>query len=196
MTEPAVSFWSLIDASVVAAFFSAIATALAAIATWRGPIQAARLAEELRQKAAAEEEKRRLKVQVFTSLMAHRAAFFVEEAVRNLNLIDVVFHDSRAVRDAWANLFASFDGAKKIPEHVQDERFDKLLNTMASDLGLSGALLPDDLRRIYYPQPLAETALLARLERQNKLQQFFGAARPTANSAPSSSSNDQWPPRP
>jgi hypothetical protein len=183
-------------ASVIAAAFSAIATALAAYATWKGPIHAAKLAEELRRKSSAEEESRRLKLQVFTSLMAHRAAYFVEEAVRSLNLIDIVFHDNRTVRNAWAELFASFDGTKRIPEHVQDERFDKLLNTMAADLGLSGALLPDDLRRIYHPKPLAEAALLERLERQNRLQKILGNSGPTANSAPISSLNDYWPPRP
>ncbi|MCA3312367.1 MAG: hypothetical protein ING24_13160 [Roseomonas sp.] len=196
MTEPIVSSSAFIDASVIAACFSAIATALAAIATWRGPIEAARLAEELRQTAAAEEEKNRLKIQVFNSLMAHRAAFWVEESVRNLNLIDVVFHDSRAVRDAWADLFASFDKTKNFPEHVTNERFHKLLSVMASDLGLSKSLLPDDLRRIYYPEMLAETALLEQLERKNRLEKLAGGSRPTANSAPISSSNDYWPPRP
>lgn len=196
MTESVVSFWSLIDASVVAAFFSAIATGLAAFATWMGPIRAAKLAEELRQKATAEEEKRRLKLEVFTSLMMHRAAFYVEAAVKNLNLIDVVFHDNRAVRNAWADLFASFDGAKKVPEHSQNEKFDKLLNEIASDLGLSGSLLPDDLRRIYYPRPLADAELLVRLEREEKLRVFIGKGGPTANSAQIASSNDYWPPRP
>lgn len=161
-----------------------------------GPIRAAQVAEQLRQKAIAEEEKRRLRLEVFTSLMMHRAAFYVEAAVRNLNLIDVVFHDSRAVRNAWADLFASFDSAKNFPEHIQNERFDKLLNEIASDLGLSDSLLPDDLRRIYYPRPLAEAELIARLEREEKLRSFVGKGGPAANSAPIASSNGIWPPRP
>jgi hypothetical protein len=187
-------------ASVIAAIFSAIATALAAYAAWIGPVHAAKLAEELRRKTSVEEEKRRLKLDVFTSLMMHRKVFWVEAAVRHLNLIDVVFHDSRTVRDAWANLFVTLERNTNIPQQmqneIQNEKFFKLLDEMAADLGLSKSLLPDDLRRVYYPKSLSEVELVATLEREQKLHNFTGRGGPAANSAPISSSNGYWPPRP
>jgi hypothetical protein len=183
-------------ASVIAAVFSAIATALAAFATWKGPIHAAKLAEDLRRKAAAEDERRKLRLQVFTTLMAHRAIIYDAEAVKNFNLIDVVFHDSRDVRDAWAKFFASLDGVKKIPRHVQDELLHRLLNAMAADLGLSGSLVPDDLSRVYYPDALAEAAYVEGLDRRARLQLLRGGSGPAANSAAAMVGQDNWPPPP
>jgi hypothetical protein len=183
-------------ASVIAAVFSAIATAIAAFAAWKGPIHAAKLAEELRRTAAADEERRRLRLQVFTTLMGHRAVIYDAEAVRNFNLIDVVFHDSRDVRDAWSKFFASLDQAKRIPQHTQDELLHRLLNAMAADLGLSGSLVPDDLSRVYYPGALAEAAHLEILDRRARLQVLRGGSGPAANSAPVMVGQDNWPPPP
>src|SRR5260370_141403 len=135
--------------TLLTAIFSAIATGLAAVATWRAPIAAAKIAESLRREAERHDENQRQKLSVLATLMQERAKIYSENGVRALNLIDVVFNESREVREAWAELFMAFDSKNNIPQHVQEERLRKLLATMAKDIVLSDQLRADDLERIY-----------------------------------------------
>lgn len=174
-----------IKPEVWAAVFSAIATAFAAIAAISGPISAAKLAEKLRSTNETLNEKRRLKLYVFTTLMQERAAYYSVEAVRAFNSIDIVFADNQAVRDAWAEFFAAMDSNAKVPQHAQLEKFRHLLSLMAKDLGLSSTLRPDDLNRVYYPQALAEQMHVQALSRMVALNDLNGRLSPTANASPS-----------
>ena len=122
--------------TLMAAFFSALATGLAAWATWRAPRAAAKLAEELRRQGDRNQEHQKNKLHVFAMLLQERAAIYSENGVRALNLVDVVFNDSREVRDAWAELFQIFL-TDPIPPHVLEERLRKLLVAMAKDIGLA-----------------------------------------------------------
>jgi hypothetical protein len=63
--------------ALLAAIFSAIATGLAALATWRAPITAARLAEQLRRDAERENERKRQKLYVFSVLMRRERRFIL-----------------------------------------------------------------------------------------------------------------------
>ena len=101
--------------SLIAAIFSAVATGFAAVASWRAPITAARLAERLRRDMQQSEERRRQKIQVFTTLMQERSAIWTEAAVRALNAIDVVFNDARPVREAWAALLHTLSPQQNAP---------------------------------------------------------------------------------
>lgn len=175
---------------------SALATAFAAYATWMGPRSAAKLAERLRREGEAAYEQRRMKLFVFTTLMQERAIFVSSDAVRALNLIDVVFKDAIAVREAWAELFLAFDTKNNIPSHVQEERFRHLLREMAVDIGLADGLRLDDFGRVYYPNALAEEEAVRRLERQAALQRLSGQASPTANSASTPQATSPFPPKP
>lgn len=172
-----------------------LATAIAAaFATWRAPLSAAELAERLRQSQQQVEERRRHKFHVFATLMQERAALHTLDGVRALNLIDVVYHDCRPVREAWTELHLSFDAAKKIPIHAQEERLRKLLIAMASDLGLGDQLRNDDFGRIYYPTALAEEEYVRQLERKATINRLQGQA-PSANTAPEVVKS-LWPPPP
>ncbi len=175
------------------ATLSAMAAGFAAFAAWQAPRSAAKLGEDLRQTSERDNERRRLKLHVFAALMQERASLASLDGVRALNLVDVVFHDCRAVRDAWAELFVSFDASKKLPRHVQEERTQKLLTDMAVDLGLGDQLRSDDLGRVYYPNALAEEEYVRQLERQATKARLEGQA-PTANTAPAAPS--LWPPKP
>ena len=173
------------------------ATAFAAYATWRAPRSAAELAEQLRQASEKEIERRRHKLQVFAMLMQDRNSFATRDGVRSLNLIDVIYHDCPAVREAWSELFLTFDAARGIPSHVQDERLRKLLLAMAVDLGLGNTIRTDDIGRAYYPNALAEEELVQRLERQAALARLQNKApTATADTAAPSPSPPNWPPRP
>lgn len=157
------------NSSAIAAFLSAVATFLAAYATFSGPRSAAHLAERLRKESEASVERRRMKMWIFTTLMQERASIAAPEAVKALNLIDVVFKDSPSVRDAWADLFSTFDTNRDVPGHVREERLRGLLKVMAGDLGLADGLRPDDFGRVYYPNAQAEEDRWRALERQAAL---------------------------
>jgi hypothetical protein len=173
--------------------FSAVATGLAAFIAWRAPLSAAQLAESLRKTAERENERRRLKFHVFATLMQERASLASLDNVRALNLIDVVYNDCRDVREAWSELFLTFEASQHIPPHVQDERLRKMLAAMAKELSLGDNLRNDDLGRVYYPNALAEEEYVRRLERQAAKARLEGQA-PTANTAPPVIS--LWPPKP
>ncbi len=168
-------------ASVIAAVASAVATAFAAFATWHAPKSAANLAETLRRDAERSDQRQRYKLHLFATLMQERAAIYTENAVRVLNTIDVVFHDSRPVREAWAELFLVF-GMNSIPPHVLDERLRKLLIAMAQDIGLGDELRVDDIGRVYYPKALTEERLIKDTQRQQLLSALQGET-PAANTA-------------
>lgn len=179
--------------ALTAAIFSAIATALAAFATWQAPRAAAKLSETLRREGERAQERQKSKLQVFSTIMQERAAVYSEEAVRALNLIDVVFIDLRKVRESWAELFLTFN-LKPIPEHVLEERLRKLLISMAEDIGIGNNLRVDDIGRIYSPTAIAQDRLIRDLQRQQTLSTFQSQQSPAANTA--TVEITAWPPKP
>lgn len=181
---------------VVAAFLSAVATGIAAWAAWKGPVAAARAAEDLRRSNDDIYERRRLKMWVFSTLMQERAYIASIDAVRALNLIDVVFRDATEVREAWANLFLAYATDSTVPRHVQEERLRLLLREMALDLGIANSLRGDDLGRVYYPQAIEEEERLRQMERKVALSRIQSQLNPTANTVVDSPAPVVWPPRP
>jgi hypothetical protein len=179
--------------TLLTAIFSAIATGLAAYATWRAPTAAANLAESLRRDAEQQDQRQRQKLSVFATLMQERAQIHSENSVRALNLNDVVFNESREVREAWSELFLAFY-MKPIPEHVLDERLRKLLGAIAKDIGLADELRNDDLGRVYYPMVQQQKQFIEDMQRQQVLASMQGqnAAGATTPNAP----NTLWPPKP
>jgi hypothetical protein len=183
----------MFDYSLLPAVLSAIAAGFAALAAWRIPTATARLAEELRRGGARAQEREKAKLSLFTTLMQERAAIHSENSVRALNLIDVVFNESREVREAWAQLLQAFS-TPNIPAHVIDERLRNLLAVMARDIGLTDQLRPDDLGRVYVPNALQEERYLRDMERRRAIARLQGETAPTANTAGPQSA--LWPPRP
>jgi len=178
--------------ALLSAVFSAIATGLAALATWRAPVSAARLAEQLRRDGERGAERQKQKMWVFAMLMQERADVSSDNAVRALNSIDVVFNDSREVRDTWSELFGAF-GMKPLVQHLVDERLRRLLSAMARDIGLADGLRNDDLGRVYMPVVQAQERFIKDMQRQQALAAVQGqSAAAAAAVAPDS----LWPPRP
>jgi hypothetical protein len=176
--------------TLLTAIFSAIATGFAAFASWRAPTTAAKLAEALRRDAERADERRRQKLNVFATLMQERAQIHFENGVRALNSIDVVFNDSREVREAWSELYLAFEMKPLVP-HVIDERLRKLLAVIAKDVGLTDQLRNDDIGRVYFPQVLQQDQLIKEMQRQQMLKSFR-----VGNAAQTTSQNDLWPPKP
>lgn len=180
--------------ALIATFFSAVATGFAALNTWRAPIASAKLSEKLRRDGDIAHEHKKSKLSVFSILMEERASTYYSEAgVGALNLIDVVFNDSLEVREAWAELYESYQSVNNLPPHIQDERRRKLLMAMAKDIGLAGQLRIDDFSRVYIPTVLAQDRLIKDITRQQTLTKLQSQAA-AENSA--SLQNTIWPPKP
>lgn len=179
--------------ALAAAIFSAIATAFAACATLIAPKAAAQFAETLRRDAERHNERHRLKLQVFSTLMQERAQIASDQGVRALNLIDVVFNDAREVREAWAELFLAFY-MKPLVQHVIDERLRKLLGEMAKDIGLDDQLRTDDLGRVYFPVVQAQEQFIKDMERQRLLSIL--QEQPAAGAGAAALPTSPWPPKP
>ena len=169
--------------SAVATFLAFLATAFSAYAALRGPTIAAELAERMRQETEISNEKRRVKLHIFGTLMQERAAWYTPEAVKAFNLIDVAFIDNMQVREAWTELYASVDTAKGIPEHEKNKRFRTMLAAMAADLKLVDGLRLDDFERVYFPVASQEELQLRILQRQAALRQLTGNTSPSSNAA-------------
>lgn len=180
---------------VFAATMAALAALFTVIATFRAPMKAAHFADQLRREGEMSQDRRRIKMAVFTTIVQERVGLWSPDAVRALNLIEVAFYDVREVRECWVALYETFDATKKIPEHVQKERLRALLTAMAKDLGLGGALGMADFERVYYPVSIEQEQKLRMLEREASIRRLQGLDSPEANTS-GMVANTVWPPRP
>lgn len=181
------------ELNMTTAIFSALATAFAAFATWNAPRAAAKLSETLRRDAEHHNERQKQKLYVFSQLMQERAQIHSENGVRTLNLIDIVFNESREVREAWSELYMAFH-MKPIVQHVIDERLRKLLGAIASDIGLADKLRNDDLGRVYYPVVQAQEQFIKDMQRQQVLTSLQGQS--AAGASAQAVQSTLWPPKP
>ena len=161
--------WIDVNASTITAltaFLSMIATGLAALATYRAPILAAKVAERLRMESEQENERLRLRRIIFFTLMQERATFASPQSVQML------FHDCRPVREAWADLYHSLSRPDLT---AREEKQRELLRQMAIHLGLSESLRRDDFSRTYYPTAMAEEAYLRALRVAARKEELGGS---------------------
>lgn len=179
--------------ALLAAIFSAAATACAAYATWSAPRAAAKLAEALRRDAERHDQRQRQKLAVFATLMQERADISSENSVRALNLIDIAFNDSRTVREAWAELYLAFS-TKPYQQPIVDERLRRLLAAVAKDIGIADELRTDDLGRVYIPVVQAQDRFIKNMQRQQLLANLQSQSPPAASAT--GSEDALWPPRP
>jgi hypothetical protein len=180
--------------TLATALFSAIATGLAAVATWYSPRAAAQLAETMRRDSERSQERQRRRHQIFETLMQERSAIYSDASVRALNSIDVVFHDSRAVREAYSELYLAFS-LNPLPQHVLEERLRRLLYVMGSDIGLGDSLKTDDFGRVYIPKPIAEERLIRDKQREQLIATLTNKP-PGGSSAEVPKATGMWPPAP
>lgn len=154
---------------------AAVATFLAALAavwaTFRAPKLAAEFAENLRAASQKQEEERRLKLWIFTTLMQYRRSIISHDAVSALNLIDVVYRDSKEVRDAWRSFLKATDEKPTSSEKIV-ERYHMILEKMAGALGLSDSIAISDIHASYYPEGLGQQGEAEYLELQEKLRRL------------------------
>lgn len=152
--------------SAIAACLSFCATCAAAWTAWKGPQKAAELAEELRKKSIDQDEKRRMRLWIFTTVMQFRASIWSSDCVRALNLIDFAFVDSPDVRRSWARLINAYEPQSGSSENEKRNHLRDLLDQMASTLSLKGLLADADFDRTYHPNAMVETELAQMFHRQ------------------------------
>jgi hypothetical protein len=180
--------------AVIAASLSAVAAIAAAVATWRAPISAAKIAEHLRRQGDNELESRRFRLNIFATVMQGRAEIWSEDTVRALNSVDVAFYNSVDVREAWAELYQALN-TEPIPMVVVDERTRKLLREMAKNLGLADSLRLDDFGRVYFPTAIAEDRHMRSLQRREAMQRLTTPQATTDENAVEELEK-KWPPAP
>lgn len=103
-------------------------------------------------------KKREDKMNIFKILMTSRIYGWSIESVQALNIIDIVFADDKAVREAWKDLYEKY-GIQN-PNEIQKKAIDtarcKLLETMAHSLGYKEKVTWETIQNPYVPQGLVD----------------------------------------
>jgi hypothetical protein len=181
--------------SVISTAFAAIATGFAAWATYRSP----KITVETTALIQKQAERRHQRLHIFATIMQYRRYLYFEESVKALNMIDVVFHDNKEVRDAWKDLYSAY-GDERLNTNeggrIKEDLVYNLLRAMANDLGFASDFNADDIRRIYYPMILANHHDLLYFEQDERLRHLKMklAARTTQNIAPPDKAEEPPPP--
>ncbi|ELB2073733.1 hypothetical protein QN000_004325 [Vibrio parahaemolyticus] len=91
------------------------------------------------------------RIDIFKTLMMTRENNATMDYVKSVNSIDVVFHDRKAVREAWKNLYDSYHMSPPDLSKVQKNQT-KLLEAIANDLGYKGQITWDHITSPYSPK--------------------------------------------
>lgn len=114
-------------------------------------------------------EKRATKLWLFNTLIATRHAPITDEAVRALNMIDVVFHDAPPVRRLWRDYFDMLcnEGlANPAGWATRRKKNLEMITEMAKELGYGEAITHLDVDRVYTPVGLEHAT-----KKQNDIQE-------------------------
>lgn len=160
---------------------SAIAAITGAVCTFLAPLFALRVSAWLNERA----ENHKRKLEIFQTLMQWRMATFAERPVQALNVIDVLFHDVKSVRDAWQDLYAAYLDARLQTEEggrIRQDKLNALLTAMASHLGYRDRFSSADFERVYNPEVL-NRLYLNQVMQANKTFEELQAQRSTRSVA-------------
>lgn len=118
------------------------------------PIVSVWIAQRLNEKAA----KRKDKMDLFKTLMISRNGWTME-SVRALNILEVVFSDDEAVRNAWRKYYdrlcVSETPSDAELKKIQEAQYD-LLETMAISLGYKNKITWKTIQNPYVPKWMIE----------------------------------------
>jgi hypothetical protein len=143
---------------IAAAAAAAISSVCAAIAAVLGPYRVSRMLVAQQTHFRIERSLNEEKIRIFHTLMAHRLNFTHPDAIAAMNLIDVVWVDTPAVREKWDAFHRTLDNYRFTRQQI-DHQYFELLRAIAHDLGLSTKLKNVDFGRAYYAEaPRTETS--------------------------------------
>lgn len=129
---------------------------------------AATFAEQLRRDSEAENERSRLRMAVFISLMKCRNQIMHRDAIDALNVVDVVFSDSFAIREARRSFAAATLEEPSQPVKIV-ERYHALIEKVANEVGFSSVVSPADIQSGYYPRGLGQLDEAAFADAEEKI---------------------------
>ena len=137
------------------------------LAIFSAPVVALWIAGKLQRRS----DSYKAKLEIFSTLMGLRYAPLSEEFARALNLIDAVFTDEPAVREAWTRYYAALlDPNFNVgPGYaIREEKRRDLLLEIVKGLGLARKISSADLLRGYMPAYAQDAQYVAYLERMYK----------------------------
>jgi hypothetical protein len=106
-------------------------------------------------------ERRGTKLWLLNTLIATRSSRTTDEAVRAVNLIDVVFYDQPSVRKLWREYYdmVTNEGLQNANGwSLREKKYLELVTEMARVLGFGKEISHLDVDRVYYPQGLSDNA--------------------------------------
>lgn len=127
-------------------------------------------------KIQTDKAKRQEKIQILKILMTQRFSVRSIDYVNALNLIDVIFIDSKEVRDAYSNLYSVYAYGSKVDNDNENEKINyydkekkaetKLIEAIIKDTGYKDKITWDAIQEPYIPQWLFDE-IKARTEINN-----------------------------
>lgn len=100
-------------------------------------------------------EKRKEKMEFFKELMISRAIPGTLAYVKAVNCIDVVFADSKKVKDAWRALHEEYGNDKATVQSAKNKKI-KLIEEIAKELGYKGITWDKIIENSYTPKWLSD----------------------------------------
>jgi hypothetical protein len=120
------------------------------------------------------------KLHLLGVLLSLRHSPLTVDAVKPLNMIDVVFADDREVREAWSRYFAALsDSRNQNPAGWAqwEEKKRDLILAMARSVGLGKEITTSDVLRTYQPNFVGKQERLSMLDTDIRLAQAEAMAR-------------------
>ena len=102
-------------------------------------------------------KRREDKMNVFKALMTSRIYGWTYDSVHALNMIDVIFADSKKVREQWAKYYRCLNVTPETfnAKEAQQEHW-KLLESISEDFGYKGKITWETIQNPYLPKGLSE----------------------------------------
>ncbi len=133
-----ITYWSV----------SLVVLCITAIYVATSPVRAVRIGRDLND----EQNKYITKRNLFLTLFSYRGTPVHYSFVNGLNQIDVVFHDTQPVLNAWHKYYESLNQKGLINElEIREQNRVEILSAMAVELGY-GKLSQVDILKNYYPE--------------------------------------------
>lgn len=103
-------------------------------------------------------KKREDKMRILIDLMVSRIYGWTAQSIHSMNIIDIVFADSKDVKSAWHKFFDLCkikDPSEKQLKDIETARY-KLIEEIANNLGYKDKLTWEEIQSCYLPQGMVE----------------------------------------
>ena len=122
---------------------------------------AALLSVILSQHLQSKSKKREDKLRILIDLMISRIYGWTANSIHSMNVIDIIFADSKNVKQAWHNFFNLCKVNNPSEAQIKDIEIakNKLIEEIAKDLGYKDKLTWDEIQSVYIPNGLSNNLI-------------------------------------